>query len=220
MKKIYDYGNRVIVHVNGKNMSYSRKIYGELFDKVVKLSYETEEKVQNYYEINEDITTIFTMNKGEVVKFFIDTEDFEKVRKYFWHINHNGYVVTSFEQEGKGKMYLHRFIKGVTKKDYVDEGIVVDHIDRNPLNNKKENLRVADTGINNRNITVSDSRKSRTGFRGVHFMYDKDGNVIDGVYRVRIGGLNKEEIFYDFEEAKKRRLELEKELGYIRTFND
>ena len=51
-------------------------------------------------------------------------------------------------------------------------------------------------------------------------MYDKDGNVIDGVYRVRIGGLNKEEIFYDFEEAKKIRLELEKELGYIRTFND
>jgi len=62
--------------------------------------------------------------------FLIDDEDFERVSQYKWFLDRDGYVIGS-----KGSRKLHSFLIG--KK----EGFVVDHINRDKLDNRKCNLR-------------------------------------------------------------------------------
>jgi hypothetical protein len=61
----------------------------------------------------------------------IDREDFDKVKSIKWYLK-QGYVMGTFN--GK-KVFLHRVINDTP------DNLTVDHIDRNPLNNTKANLR-------------------------------------------------------------------------------
>lgn len=79
---------------------------------------------ENQYETNGDITYIYLSN-GE--KAIIDTTEKELVSKYYW-AKKERYVQT---QTG-GRMNLHNLIMK-------DKNI--DHINRNTLDNRKENLR-------------------------------------------------------------------------------
>ena len=81
------------------------------------------------------------------------------------YINKRGYMVVGI---GGTLYFLHRVIwKLQTGEDPMDMDI--DHRDRNPSNNKWNNLRLVDRSINihNRNLT-----KNKTGFTGVC----KEGN--------------------------------------------
>ena len=86
----------------------------------------------------------------------IDIEDYEKVKNTKWSLSGNGYV-----QDNKGKTLLHSKIMLTPKTK------VIDHIDRNPLNNKKVNLRIATRSQNGANSKMSSNNTS--GFRGVCF---------------------------------------------------
>jgi len=69
-------------------------------------------------------------------------EDFERVKTHSWQICGDyavGYV------DGKSGVMLHKFIMGAVK------GMEVDHINGNPLDNRRENLRVCTTQENRRN---------------------------------------------------------------------
>lgn len=72
----------------------------------------------------------------------------------------NGYFRVYFN---KTYVYLHRFIINAKK------GEIVDHIDRNKLNNKRENLRIVSYSLNAYNKEIS----NKNG-RGIYF--DKAGN--------------------------------------------
>lgn len=85
----------------------------------------------------------------------VDDEDYKKVIdwKYPWFIGKRGYACTSFAEVGKThatrkhfNMYLHHFIFGKPPMN-----LVTDHINRNKLDNRKENLRFVtrqENGIN------------------------------------------------------------------------
>lgn len=91
------------------------------------------------------------------VSFLVDTEDIPKVEKLFWGFNKkDGYIVT------KGCLKLHRYLLGIT-----DKKIIVDHINRDRLDNRKCNLRIVNTFQN----TCNHSRLSsnQTGYIGVYF---------------------------------------------------
>lgn len=107
----------------------------------------------------------------EFVTFF-DDEDEELVNRYNWYVhNRNGkwYVHTNIWDK-ESKVYwknrkhkyfqLHRVIMGVT-----DSKIMVDHINGNPLDNRKCNLRLCTNAENCRN----QKRKSTNiiGYKGV-----------------------------------------------------
>lgn len=125
-------------------------------------------KNTNQYEIN-----IIT-KKGE--KILIDIEDFEKVKKYSWCISKTGYPVANIN----GKVIkLHRYLLNVKNSK-----IIIDHKNRNPLDNRKSNLRICTQLENARNTTVS--KNNNTGYLGISL-------TAQGKYRARIT-VNRKEI--------------------------
>ena len=83
----------------------------------------------------------------------------------------NGYYRIYFD---KKYQYLHRFIIGAKK------GEIVDHKDRNKLNNSRDNLRIVSYSLNSYNKEI----KNKNG-RGIYF--DKSGKR----YRACISHNNK-----------------------------
>ena len=100
----------------------------------------------------------------------VDEEDAWLLRRYSWQTVKTGHVRTGQPIDGKIKtIYLHHMIMGVPL--FADE--VIDHIDRNPLNNKRSNLRIT---TYRQNILNSD----RFDIHGVSF------DTTTNKYRVRI----------------------------------
>lgn len=94
------------------------------------------------------------MFRGEVC--LVSEEDYEKVKKYRWFIDSNGYPASRIE----GKITrMHRFIMEPKK------GLVTDHINRLKFDNRRENLRYCTPQENGRNKTGK--RNSISGYRGV-----------------------------------------------------
>ena len=87
----------------------------------------------------------------------VSDKDFERVSKLRWFLHRGGYV---FYTHGKVHMVMHRFICGEAP-----EGFLWDHINRNPLDNRRENLRLATPLQSSRNCRRRKDNKS--GFIGV-----------------------------------------------------
>ncbi len=91
----------------------------------------------------------------------IDKEDLEKISKYRWRIDQaTGYVYSDFL--GK-KIYLHRFIMNVHNSK---DGKVIDHKNRNKLDNRRANLRICTHAQNLRNLSICSN--SNTGYRNIY----------------------------------------------------
>lgn len=101
--------------------------------------------------------------EGNIVKFFIkgkkvliNLEDLKKVQRTRWHLANTGYPSSVFL--GK-RMLLHNLIL------QVKVGLVVDHVNRNKLDNRKNNLRLVTPKENCRNGSLPKTNTS--GYRGV-----------------------------------------------------
>lgn len=82
-------------------------------------------------------------SKNGTFQFVVDGDDKDTVRQYNWHITSTGYVSTSiYEDEKQKSLLLHRLIMNVPYFPGKGAKESVDHINRNPLDNRKENLRV------------------------------------------------------------------------------
>lgn len=111
-------------------------------------------------------------------EFIFDTDDYEKISKYYWSLNSNGYVFSNIMIDGKRyNVFLHVLIFGNKN------GFEVDHIDRNKLNNRKNNLIYSTHSENNRNKNKQINNSS--GIIGVY----KDSQT--GQWRAQIKINNK-----------------------------
>lgn len=104
---------------------------------------------------------IFHDRTNTVYTMYLDYDDFDKIRNRVWHAvkrdklpDHLIYVVSS-------GIYIHRVIMDPPKD------MVVDHINRNPLDNRKINLRVCTIAENNRNISMQ--KNNTSGVMGVTY---------------------------------------------------
>ena len=70
----------------------------------------------------------------------IDKEDLDKCKTMKWHINGNGYV-----HARSGYLSLHRFVLNY------DGNLLIDHINRDKMDNRKSNLRIVTAMGNNQN---------------------------------------------------------------------
>ena len=74
-------------------------------------------------------------------RFLFDKSDYDLIRKYTWHTNDFGYLLTRY----KNKTYrMHRLILGL---EHTDDA-VVDHANHNTLDNRRQNLRVCTNSQN------------------------------------------------------------------------
>lgn len=96
-------------------------------------------------------------------EFLIDKEDFDRLSKFQWHVDGNGYVLTKID----GVSYKqHRMILNLTTSDDIE----VDHINHNQLDNRKNNLRLA-----NRCQQCMNTRKQKDNTSGVKGVYKITG---------------------------------------------
>lgn len=173
-------------HFNGKpycNKHYLKmKFYGTT---------ESVRKSKNTYKIIDNYVKMYTTKN---IEFLIDKEDLEKVLKYTWCLSKTGYLVANIN---KKVTKLHRYLLNAEK------GTIIDHKNRNRLDNRKHNLRFCNKKENARNTSISKSN-----------MLNELGisKTANGKYRARIM-VDKKEVFlgsfYDIEKAKKARKEAE-----------
>jgi hypothetical protein len=99
----------------------------------------------------------------------VDDEDYERVSKYKWFAlkdKHTFYAIRSIRKNGRqSKQKMHRLILKMRNSK-----ILIDHINKNGIDNRKKNLRKASSLQNshNRKIPITNT----TGFRGVHWRKD------------------------------------------------
>lgn len=85
-------------------------------------------------------------------KFVIDKDDYENVSQLNWCVTSVGYIASTQYVDGiKKLLLLHRFIMNVPYFPGKGAKETVDHINRNPLDNRKENLRVVSQSEQNIN---------------------------------------------------------------------
>lgn len=92
-----------------------------------------------------------SLTQGKVA--IVDDEDFEYLNRWKWHARKNGqtwYALRSKSWRIQGKRYgitipMHRVIMGAP------EGRVIDHLNRDGLDNRRSNLRVTTFEENARN---------------------------------------------------------------------
>jgi len=97
------------------------------------------------------------LSKGRVA--LVDDSDFDTLAQYAWHINGAGYAVGSVRVNGARKrVYLHRYLLDA------QPGQIVDHIDGDPLNNTRANLRLVTRAQNQWNRKA---QQNASGYKGV-----------------------------------------------------
>jgi len=126
------------------------------------------------------------LTKGYVA--LVDDEDHEALSKYKWmasnHPTRSGeismYAHSSLGGSGirQKPIPMHRFIL----KAPID--FIVDHIDRNTLNNQKSNLRIVDKQLNGFN-TKELRPNNKSGYKGV-------SKLKNGKYRAYVNNMHKQ----------------------------
>jgi len=99
------------------------------------------------------------VSKGKEVKFVFDKEDFDKIKDKTWHLSTNRYISHGVIIDGKKKeLYLHNLV--MDRLEHTGKGSKesIDHINRNGLDNRKENLRL----ITQTEQNLNQKRKGRT----------------------------------------------------------
>ena len=140
--------------------------------------------------------------------FYVDIEDYDKIKDYYWKFNDQDYVITStlndIEKYGKYPR-LHRIIMGLTTNDKID----VDHIkgDKTRNDNRKSNLRLGSRTENNMNAKIRANNTS--GVTGVS--YRKKDKFWEA-YISKDKKVYKLGIFKNYEEAVEARKKAEEEL--------
>lgn len=95
-----------------------------------------------YWDEGNCYEMLIVRSEGRIFSVFISAEDFHRVQKYQWYVqrrhsnsktDRHWYART----ESCGKILLHRFIMEPLP------GMVIDHIDGDTLNNRRENLRIS-----------------------------------------------------------------------------
>ena len=103
------------------------------------------------------------LTKGKVA--LVDDEDFEVLSKRSWRLGYYNHPITYDLDCPRKTVLMHRVIMNAKK------GEIIDHIDGNPLNNTRANLRFCTHAENMRN--QKKPKNNTSGYKGVHLNKNK-----------------------------------------------
>jgi hypothetical protein len=167
--------------------------------------------LKNKYEMCGEITKLICTHRAHGThEVLISTSDLPRVNEFTgtWFLmkfkkSENLYVYGTIQTGGKPTTYaLHRWIKEVP------QGLVIDHINHNTLDNRNENLRVVTHSQNHQNRKGA-SKHSKSGYRNVTWLKRNKK------WRVSIKTIDQERPIYlgefdDVEEANQAAIEARK----------
>jgi hypothetical protein len=129
------------------------------------------------------------LTKGKIA--IVDDDDYELLAHWKWYYSQNsngrgGYAAR--RDSARQMIRMHRLILNAP------EGIEVDHVNGNPLDNRRDNLRLCSRAENCRNIAKC-HRQTTSCFRGVYRTLRGQWAAMTGVNgkRVWIGRFDSEE---------------------------
>lgn len=146
----------------------------------------------NQYDLSGEYGIGYCSNTGS--PFYFDLDDYNLIKDYCWmeviYGKSNYHELRATLYRGK-QIRMHQLLCGEQR----------DHVDRNPLNNRRSNLRLASTEENNRNRTLFQNNTS--GITGVNFEPKRNGwraRLYVNSKRLELG------VFKEKEDAIKARL--------------
>ena len=107
---------------------------------------------------NKQYVVCSIISPKKTTQFVFDKDDYEKVKIHNWCITSVGYIASTKYIDGVKKLLLiHNII--MNRINFLGKGVkeTVDHINRNPLDNRKENLRIVSQTEQN----LNQKKKSR-----------------------------------------------------------
>lgn len=168
----------------------------------------------NSYKVIGDVCEIDVSTATLSATLVIDKEDMPLVMggDNRWVANRSKGITYVYRSHADGsggrvKESVHRLILGLGTSR--DDARVVDHIDGNPLNCRRENMRIVSQSENTRNSSIG--RRNTSGVMGVCF------HTRIGRWQVRIGHNDKEihiGYFDSFSDAVSARKQAEIKYGY------
>jgi len=101
----------------------------------------------------------------------VDDEEYEWLNKYKWYCDYKGYAnrAEKRSETGRQKRKSLAMSRDIMKPP---DGLLVDHINHNPLDNRKINLRICTISENMRNRKMAKNCKS--GYKVVCFRKDRN----------------------------------------------
>lgn len=135
--------------------------YGKFLDNIQRTNSD-----KNDFTIDGEIAVfnLYNQKNIKVGEFIIDAEDVNKVRNYKWRISHN-HVVTGNKYKGKNNVKDLSWI--ILNIQNIQDN-VVDHINHNPFDNRKSNLRICKQNENTQNVSIKNNNSS--GFVGISYL--------------------------------------------------
>lgn len=104
------------------------------------------------------------MKNGHICLF--DLEDYDKIKEYHWHKNSNGYAVCNIQRNNEWiTISIHRLVMDAP------DGVEIDHIHGNKLDNRKSELRIVAQSDNKKNRSINTNNTS--GYKGVSWNKNK-----------------------------------------------
>lgn len=126
----------------------------------------------NEYEIIDGYAKVKLNNSDYMI---CDIEDWENLKRYSWSKGKGGYAVSG-TQNG-GSVYFHKKVTNTTSE-------IVDHINRNKLDNRKCNLRITNQRVNGYNAKLS--VRNTSGHKGIN----RSANGEKWIARIYVEGRN------------------------------
>ena len=217
IKRIVEKSDHYLVYYQdkgNKQFKYNKERYGPFALLLAEKSLETGIKYNDYFRTFNDYTIFYVYTKAYGTKLvYVDNEDASLFYDKKISISKDNHAKTYYAKINGGS--VHRLIMNPDNSK-----ILVDHINQNGLDNRKANLRLVSTQLNNKNATVRID--SPLGIKGVtrelvygHYRYymcirDNSGKKINRSFSSSVYG--EEEAFLM---AVNTRLELELQYGYV-----
>lgn len=208
-------------HLDGDPTNNRRSNFSEVYDGVPrKVFYSKPTKEREFLKDTRTIDeSIF---EGDFVKIPLSrgmfaeiwVSDFELVKNFTWAVYRGAntwYASTNITKEDgtKTQNSMHRLIMGNP------ENSIVDHEDRNGLNNRRDNLRICTKQENARNANLA--KNSSSGVKGVSWNKNRnywEAHISVNQKKIHLG------CFHDLKEATAARLKAEQEIDPEFFHND
>ena len=137
--------------------------YGKFLDNIPRTNSDL-----NDYVVSDGVAyfNLYNQKNEKIATFIIDVCDIQNVKYHKWRLSH-GHVVTGLPSKGQQRDLSH-VVLDIQK----DDSVVIDHINGDPLDNTRGNLRICSQGENVLNKRFMSN--NTTGFIGVSYKKDRD----------------------------------------------